>query len=166
MFSSIPGHTTLKKETRVKLKGKRRAAKPRDHHSDERNQQGLPAKADTKKYLSDRTADWRGRRLCQCLPECHGPAHAWCGRCVDSNWWNYWLLWFVLSSDPTVYVFQLRFLLAAMGAAFTLTESFVANQRQTDDPWNGASGACAAGFLAGIKGGTRLFNFDARLELF
>lgn len=38
-----------------------------------------------------------------------------------------------------------------MGATFAFTESFVANQRQKDDLWNGAAGACAAGFLAGIK---------------
>ncbi|CDO71643.1 hypothetical protein BN946_scf184911.g114 [Trametes cinnabarina] len=40
---------------------------------------------------------------------------------------------------------------AAMGATFALTESIVANQRQVDDPLNGAAGACAAGFLAGIR---------------
>lgn len=41
---------------------------------------------------------------------------------------------------------------AAMGATFALTESVVANQRATDDAVNGAVGACAAGFLAGIRG--------------
>ncbi|KAL7285376.1 hypothetical protein ACG7TL_000471 [Trametes sanguinea] len=41
---------------------------------------------------------------------------------------------------------------AAMGTTFALTESIVANQRQVDDPLNGAAGACAAGFLAGIRG--------------
>ncbi|TFK94457.1 hypothetical protein K466DRAFT_536109 [Polyporus arcularius HHB13444] len=40
---------------------------------------------------------------------------------------------------------------AAMGATFALTESVVANQRQIDDPLNGAAGGCAAGFLAGIR---------------
>jgi hypothetical protein len=40
---------------------------------------------------------------------------------------------------------------AALGASFKLTESFVANVRHTDDALNGASGACAAGFLAGIR---------------
>lgn len=44
------------------------------------------------------------------------------------------------------------FLVAAMGATFALTESVVANQRQVDDPLNGAAGGCAAGFLAGIRG--------------
>jgi hypothetical protein len=39
-----------------------------------------------------------------------------------------------------------------MGATFALTESVVANQRQTDDALNGAAGGCAAGFLAGIRG--------------
>ena len=39
-----------------------------------------------------------------------------------------------------------------MGATFALTESVVANTRQTDDPLNGAAGGCAAGFLAGIRG--------------
>lgn len=39
-----------------------------------------------------------------------------------------------------------------MGATFALTESVVANQRHTDDAVNGAVGACAAGFLAGIRG--------------
>ncbi|KAG5638652.1 hypothetical protein H0H81_011204 [Sphagnurus paluster] len=40
---------------------------------------------------------------------------------------------------------------AAMGATFALTESVVANQRRQDDAVNGAVGACAAGFLAGIR---------------
>jgi len=40
---------------------------------------------------------------------------------------------------------------AAMGATFAFTEAFVANQRQKNDALNGAIGACAAGFLAGIK---------------
>ncbi|KAI0361518.1 hypothetical protein OH77DRAFT_1469239 [Trametes cingulata] len=40
---------------------------------------------------------------------------------------------------------------AAMGTTFALTESVVANQRQVDDPLNGAAGGCAAGFLAGIR---------------
>jgi hypothetical protein len=39
-----------------------------------------------------------------------------------------------------------------MGATFALTESVVANQRHTDDAVNGAAGACAAGFLAGLRG--------------
>lgn len=38
-----------------------------------------------------------------------------------------------------------------MGATFALTESVVANTREKDDAWNGASGACAAGFLAGLR---------------
>ncbi|KAG6912009.1 hypothetical protein DXG01_000257 [Tephrocybe rancida] len=42
-------------------------------------------------------------------------------------------------------------LFAGMGATFALTESVVANQRQKDDAVNGAAGACAAGFLAGIR---------------
>jgi hypothetical protein len=40
---------------------------------------------------------------------------------------------------------------AAMGATFAFTESFVANQRKKDDYLNGVAGGCAAGFLAGIK---------------
>ncbi|KAF8632617.1 hypothetical protein AX15_001819 [Amanita polypyramis BW_CC] len=40
---------------------------------------------------------------------------------------------------------------AAMGATFALTESMVANHRQKNDPINGAAGACAAGFLAGVR---------------
>ncbi|KAJ7487544.1 hypothetical protein B0H11DRAFT_2013789 [Mycena galericulata] len=39
----------------------------------------------------------------------------------------------------------------AVGATFALTESVVANQRQTNDAINGASGACAAGFLLGLR---------------
>ncbi|KXN83868.1 NADH-ubiquinone oxidoreductase 21.3 kDa subunit [Leucoagaricus sp. SymC.cos] len=39
----------------------------------------------------------------------------------------------------------------AMGFTFAFTESYVANLRQKDDPINGASGACAAGFLAGVR---------------
>ncbi|KAF8736532.1 hypothetical protein AX14_014368 [Amanita brunnescens Koide BX004] len=41
---------------------------------------------------------------------------------------------------------------AAMGATFALAESTVANYRQKSDPINGAAGACAAGFLAGVRG--------------
>ncbi|KAJ8702524.1 hypothetical protein PTI98_001232 [Pleurotus ostreatus] len=40
---------------------------------------------------------------------------------------------------------------AAMGATFAFTEAAVANQRQRDDLINGAAGACAAGFLAGLR---------------
>ncbi|KAF8905523.1 hypothetical protein CPB84DRAFT_1676604 [Gymnopilus junonius] len=40
---------------------------------------------------------------------------------------------------------------AAMGATFKFTETFVANQRRTTDPINGAAGGCAAGFLAGVR---------------
>jgi len=40
---------------------------------------------------------------------------------------------------------------AAMGATFAFTEAFVANERQKNDPLNGAAGGCAAGFLAGIR---------------
>ncbi|KAJ7596958.1 hypothetical protein C8J56DRAFT_1041201 [Mycena floridula] len=39
----------------------------------------------------------------------------------------------------------------SFGATFAFTHSFVANQRQKDDHWNYTSGACAAGFLAGIR---------------
>lgn len=39
-----------------------------------------------------------------------------------------------------------------MGATFAFTEAAVANYREKDDAINGASGACAAGFLAGIRG--------------
>ena len=39
-----------------------------------------------------------------------------------------------------------------MGATFAMTESVVANQRETDDVLNGVAGGCAAGFLAGIRG--------------
>ncbi|THV07722.1 hypothetical protein K435DRAFT_833553 [Dendrothele bispora CBS 962.96] len=39
----------------------------------------------------------------------------------------------------------------AMGAAFAFTEAMVANQREKDDALNGAAGACAAGFLAGLR---------------
>ncbi|KAJ6604595.1 hypothetical protein DFH09DRAFT_1354317 [Mycena vulgaris] len=40
---------------------------------------------------------------------------------------------------------------AAVGGTFAMTESVVANQRQTDDALNGAAGACAAGFLLGLR---------------
>jgi len=46
---------------------------------------------------------------------------------------------------------NLAYSLAAMGATFAFTESFVANQREKNDALNGAIGGCAAGFLAGIK---------------
>lgn len=42
-----------------------------------------------------------------------------------------------------------------MGATFALTESIVANTREKDDALNGAAGACAAGFLAGIRSKSR-----------
>ncbi|KAJ7492675.1 hypothetical protein FB451DRAFT_1389033 [Mycena latifolia] len=42
-------------------------------------------------------------------------------------------------------------LFTAVGATFAMTESVVANQRQTNDALNGASGACAAGFLLGLR---------------
>lgn len=45
-----------------------------------------------------------------------------------------------------------------MGGTFAFTEAFVSNQRQQDDAWNGAAGACAAGFLAGLRGTLSLVN--------
>jgi hypothetical protein len=39
-----------------------------------------------------------------------------------------------------------------MGATFAATEAVVANQRETEDSLNGAAGACAAGFLLGVRG--------------
>lgn len=42
-----------------------------------------------------------------------------------------------------------------MGGTFALTESVLANTRQTDDALNGAAGACAAGFLAGVRSAFR-----------
>jgi len=41
--------------------------------------------------------------------------------------------------------------LAAMGATFALTDSWVANIRRKDDHLNGVAAGCAAGFLAGIR---------------
>lgn len=40
---------------------------------------------------------------------------------------------------------------AAMGAVFAATETVVRNTRETNDALNGVAGACAAGFLAGIR---------------
>ncbi|TFK30322.1 hypothetical protein FA15DRAFT_662263 [Coprinopsis marcescibilis] len=40
---------------------------------------------------------------------------------------------------------------AATGATFAFTEATVRNSRQKDDAWNGAAGACAAGFLLGMR---------------
>ncbi|KAF8922616.1 hypothetical protein CPB85DRAFT_1427905 [Mucidula mucida] len=42
-------------------------------------------------------------------------------------------------------------LFAAVGFTFAYAEAFVANQRETDDAWNGATGACAAAFLGGLR---------------
>ncbi|KAJ7706240.1 hypothetical protein B0H17DRAFT_1036363 [Mycena rosella] len=42
-------------------------------------------------------------------------------------------------------------ILTAVGATFAVTEAVVANQRETDDAMNGAAGACAAGFLLGLR---------------
>jgi hypothetical protein len=39
-----------------------------------------------------------------------------------------------------------------MGATFAATKAAVANTRETEDSMNSAAGACAAGFLAGIRG--------------
>jgi len=52
---------------------------------------------------------------------------------------------FLTRSGGTIGIF------AAMGATFALTETTVANIREKDDAMNGAAGACAAGFLAGIR---------------
>ncbi|KAI0932099.1 hypothetical protein AcW1_000684 [Taiwanofungus camphoratus] len=52
---------------------------------------------------------------------------------------------FLTRSGGTIGIF------AAMGATFALTEAVVANKREKDDALNGAAGACAAGFLAGIR---------------
>ncbi|KAF8642367.1 hypothetical protein AX16_009635 [Volvariella volvacea WC 439] len=49
---------------------------------------------------------------------------------------------------------------AAMGATFAFTEAVVANTRQTEDALNGAAGACAAGFLAGIRGACPTLLYD------
>lgn len=38
-----------------------------------------------------------------------------------------------------------------MGFTFAFTESYVANSRQKSDPINSATGACAAGFLVGLR---------------
>ncbi|TXT07248.1 hypothetical protein VHUM_03418 [Vanrija humicola] len=40
---------------------------------------------------------------------------------------------------------------AAMGFAYSFTQSFVSNTRETDDALNGAAGGCAAGFIAGVR---------------
>ncbi|CCL99017.1 uncharacterized protein FIBRA_01026 [Fibroporia radiculosa] len=52
---------------------------------------------------------------------------------------------FITRTGGTIGIF------AAMGATFALTEAAVANSREKDDAVNGAAGACAAGFLAGIR---------------
>lgn len=49
---------------------------------------------------------------------------------------------------------------AAMGATFAFTEAAVANTREKDDALNGAAGACAAGFLAGIRGALGSVGLD------
>lgn len=49
--------------------------------------------------------------------------------------------------------------IAAMGATFAFTEAIVANNRQVNDPLNGAVGACAAGFLAGVRGMVQVFVY-------
>ncbi|KAH8120203.1 hypothetical protein DFH11DRAFT_1722044 [Phellopilus nigrolimitatus] len=67
---------------------------------------------------------------------------------------------------------------AAVGATFAATEAIVANTREKKDPWNGAAGGCAAGFLAGLRVhslpiavascafmGTAVGTFDASGEL-
>lgn len=44
-----------------------------------------------------------------------------------------------------------------MGFTFAFTESLVANERQKSDPISSATGACAAGFLAGVR--STLYDF-------
>jgi hypothetical protein len=51
-----------------------------------------------------------------------------------------------------------------MGATFAATEAAVANTRETEDALNGAAGACAAGFLAGIRGTCPLYLPSCRLH--
>ena len=46
-----------------------------------------------------------------------------------------------------------------MGASFAFTEAAVANARETDDSLNGAAGGCAAGLLAGLRGGHLMSTF-------
>lgn len=50
---------------------------------------------------------------------------------------------------------RLTWMIAAVGFTYATTESVVANVREKDDPLNGATGACAAAFLAGISGASR-----------
>ncbi|KAL1411699.1 hypothetical protein Q8F55_002665 [Vanrija albida] len=50
---------------------------------------------------------------------------------------------------------------AAMGFAFSFTQSFVANTRETDDALNGAAGGCAAGFVAGVRARSLPIAFGA-----
>ncbi|KAH9950407.1 hypothetical protein B0H21DRAFT_819212 [Amylocystis lapponica] len=52
---------------------------------------------------------------------------------------------FLTRSGGTIGIF------AAMGVTFALTESVVTNTREKNDALNGAAGACAAGFLAGVR---------------
>lgn len=39
----------------------------------------------------------------------------------------------------------------ALGATYALVDAIAANNRETHDPWNGAIGGCAAGFLVGVR---------------
>lgn len=53
--------------------------------------------------------------------------------------------------NPCSLIRSVLTLLAAMGFTFAFMETCVANLRQKNDPINGATGACAAGFLAGVR---------------
>ncbi|KAJ7630884.1 hypothetical protein FB45DRAFT_916823 [Roridomyces roridus] len=45
-------------------------------------------------------------------------------------------------------------LFTAVGTTFAWTEAVVANKREVNDEINGAAGACAAGFLLGLRKGS------------
>ncbi|KAI0032724.1 hypothetical protein K488DRAFT_85552 [Vararia minispora EC-137] len=45
-------------------------------------------------------------------------------------------------------------ILGAMGFTFAATEAIVANTREKEDSLNAAAGACAAGFLVGLRHGS------------
>lgn len=53
-----------------------------------------------------------------------------------------------------------------MAGTFAFTDAVVANTRRKDDYVNGASGACAAGFLAGLRGEYLEFNHPVRFVVY
>lgn len=95
----------------------------------------------------------RRRPFRQHSPECTWETQLRCYGCIHPNRRHHWILWCVsvLAERGKSTLMPLGGDIAAMGATFAATETVVRNVREKNDALNGAAGACAAGFLAGIR---------------